>query len=703
MSQYKLATPLGAEGDLKSYSCVICRQRKVKCDRRNPCSNCVKAEKPCDYVAPVRGKRKRTKPPKESLHAKLKRLQELLKSYGAKLEPSDEVDDSDSESTVSHPNDDEMVRSRSPSHSDPIFKSQESKPKLITKEGTSRYFDITPWATIGDEFQHPEVGEPTDEANFHESGIFFESEPSYAFDNIASLHPSLPTLEKMKEIFVDRVDPLMKILHIPTFWTVLTDVPRNPQGHRPRSLEALIFSFYFVVITSLTDKEAREIFGIEKSVLHSRYRLATRRALVNAGFLSTSSPMTLQAYAIFMMSARKCYRHDTLFVLSGVAIRLARKMGLHRDGSLLGLSPFETEMRRRLWWHLIHVDFRLAEILGTRPSLDIISTDIKMPLNVDDEDLNPNMTQEPTERNGITPITFCLVRCEIFKALERFVPASANGAHWEVLRGTDLSFSEKDRIINQIEEYLETKYLRYCDPLDSLHTFISIMVRSSIGKMRVFCHSPRSSLNRPIKIPQSERSIVFSNCMKLLEYLTAMHGGLNNMEKYMWQIGTSYLWGTMLFVLVETRNRKKGPEVDRAWRLIGEVYSYYPLMFEESTSPVFAALGKWTLQVWNECAAAVKAEGRPEPAMPDYIERIRRCREVSSDSRTKHKGPEVIFEPITPNSFDYTGEQPQGSDGNFGNFESFESCDFPDLLTLQMPSDDWIQWDQIIAEQTGFP
>ncbi|KAI1799956.1 putative C6 transcription factor [Daldinia bambusicola] len=703
MSQFMIATPLGAEGGLKSYSCVICRQRKVKCDRRSPCSNCVKAEKPCDFVAPVRGKRKRTKPPKESLRAKLRRYEELLKSYGAKIEPSDEVDDSDSESAASHPHDDEMVTSRSTSHSDPVFKSEESKPKLITKEGTSRYFDITPWATIGDEFQHPEVGEPSEEANFYESGIFFESEPSYAFENVSSLHPSLATLEKMKEMFLDRIDPLMKILHIPTFWTVLTDVLRNPQGRRPRSLEALIFSFYFVVITSMTDKEAREMFGMEKSALHSRYRLAIRRALVNAGFLSTSSPMTLQAYTIFMMSVRKCYRHDTLFVLSGVAIRLARKMGLHRDGSLLGLSPFETEMRRRLWWHLIHVDFRLAEILGTRPSLDIISTDIKLPLNVDDEDLHPNMTDEPTERNGITSISSCLIRCEILKALERFAPAPANGAHWEALRGTDLSISEKEQIITQIEEHLETKYLRYCDPLDSLHTFISIMVRSSIGKMRILCHSPGSAPNRPIKMPQSERSIVFSNCMKLLEYLTAMHGGLNNMGKYMWQIGTSYLWGTMLFVLVETRDRKKGPEVDRAWRLIGEVYSHYPAMFEESASPVFTALGKWTLQVWNECAAAVRAEGRPEPPIPEYIERIRRCRESSSDSRSKPKGPAANFEPITPNSFDYTREQLQEGEVNFGDFESFESCDFPDLLTLQMPSDDWIQWDQIIAEQTGFP
>ncbi|KAI2780339.1 putative C6 transcription factor [Daldinia loculata] len=700
MSQSAVTMPLGPEDDLKSYSCVICRQRKVKCDRRNPCSNCVKAEKQCSFVAPVRGKRKRTKPPKESLHAKLKRLEELLKSYGAKTELSDDLDDSDSES-MSHP-DDEIARSRSPSHSDPFFKLEESNPKLITKEGTSRYFDITPWATIGEEFQHPEVGEPTDEANFHESGIFFESEPNYAFDNVASLHPSLPILAKMKEVFIDRVDPLTKILHVPTFWTALTDMLRNPHN-RSRSLEALASAFYFVVVTSLTDEECRHLFGIEKSILNSRYRIATRQALVRAGFLSTSSPMTLQAYAIFMMCVRKSYRHDTLFVLSGVAIRLARKMGLHRDGSLLGLSPFETEMRRRLWWHLVHVDFRLADILGTRPSLDLVSKDTKIPLNVNDEDLDPNMASLPPERNGITSVSFCLIRCEILEALDKFAPVSINGLHWDALRGSDIPLTEKNRIIDQIEDHLETKYLRYCDPLNSLHTFISIMVRSSIGKMRVFGHSPRSPTNRPIKMPQSERNIVFANCTKLLEYLTVLHGGLNNMEKYMWQIGTSYLWGTMLYVLIETRNRKKGPEVDRTWQLIGEVYSHYPQIFEESTGPVFTAIGKWTLQVWNECAAATKAEGHPEPPMPRYIERIRRCREMSSEPRFKPKGPAVDCGPVTPDSFDYTRMQSQVYEGNFTDLEAFGPCDFSDLLSLQMDSNEWIQWDQIIVEQSGFP
>jgi hypothetical protein len=36
------------------------------------------------------------------------------------------------------------------------------------------------------------------------------------------------------------------------------------------------------------------------------------------------------------------------WIMNRVCIRIAQKMGLYGDGELLGLSPFETEMRRRV-------------------------------------------------------------------------------------------------------------------------------------------------------------------------------------------------------------------------------------------------------------------------------------------------------------------------------------------------------------------
>ena len=140
-----------------------------------------------------------------------------------------------------------------------------------------------------------------DEPNIHEGGLFFEPEQNYKFRNLSSLHLSFHILQNLKEIYVDRVDPMIKILHLPTFWTALTNGLRHPQG-LSKSLEAMVFAFYLATISALKEDECLNLFGAQKSTMCSRYGLATRQALVNAGFLSTSSPMTLRAYSMFIVS-----------------------------------------------------------------------------------------------------------------------------------------------------------------------------------------------------------------------------------------------------------------------------------------------------------------------------------------------------------------------------------------------------------------
>jgi hypothetical protein len=126
----------GPEPNLKSYSCLICRQRKVKCNRQIPCNNCIKSEKQCSFIPPVRGKRKKIKPVTEGLHAKVRRYEELLRSCGVEVDVAEDLNDSSSESaSILDAEIDEDVE-RQTDNEDIAM-----RPKLVTKEGTSRYFD----------------------------------------------------------------------------------------------------------------------------------------------------------------------------------------------------------------------------------------------------------------------------------------------------------------------------------------------------------------------------------------------------------------------------------------------------------------------------------------------------------------------------------------------------------------------------------
>ncbi|OCK77075.1 C6 transcription factor [Lepidopterella palustris CBS 459.81] len=697
-----MAEQLGSDTGLKPYSCLTCRQRKVKCDRHTPCSNCVTARKQCSFIPPVRGKRKRTKFPKEGLHAKLRRYEDLLKSYGANIEPSEHGDDSDLEAgSQGDVEVAEDARSESKGEGASIAP-EEVKSRFVTKDGSSRYFDSAPWSNLGGEPHHPEedgIAESTDGSNIYESDLFVGSpEPTglapnaqSQIEDFACFHPPVQILSKLWDIYVDRADPMMKLLHLPTFWSSLMNALHHPQ-HISRSLMAVIFAFYLTTISSLEEDECQSLLGGPKSITFMRYKLAARQALTNAGFLHTSSPMTLRAYAMFLMAVRSSHRTDTLFVLSGVAVRLARKMGLHRDGTSLGLSPFETEMRRRLWWHIAHVDFRISDVLGIKPSLDLFAGDTKMPLNVADEDLSPDMADPPPEHNGITSNVICLIKYEIMEFIRKLSSPFPNDVRLEILTSSDITLAKKDSMISQIEDLLERKYLRYCDPSNSLHHFASIMARSSICKMKLFAHNPRRFANYGIKIPQSERDLIFANATKLLEYVNLVQGN-PIFDKYKWQLGTSYLWNTILYVLIEARHRKTGPEVDRLWQLIGAVLSKYPQMFEEATGAVYTTLGKWTLDVWNDYLAAMKVEGLPEPPTPEYINAIRRCRRPSVGFSSKPKIP-VESGPVPANSTGYSKFQSPGQDGDpLPVFDAFASYDFSDLLFLEMDPNEWVRWE----------
>jgi hypothetical protein len=119
--------------------------------------------------------------------------------------------------------------------------------------------------------------------------------------DLATLHFPLHTFQALFDIYRDRVDPLMKFFHLPTLWPAMSRALQDGQD-MSKSLTAVIFSIYFTTITSLEEHKCFDLLGEQKAVLTARYKTAARQALISADFLKSSSLMTLQAYATFLVS-----------------------------------------------------------------------------------------------------------------------------------------------------------------------------------------------------------------------------------------------------------------------------------------------------------------------------------------------------------------------------------------------------------------
>jgi hypothetical protein len=216
--------------------------------------------------------------------------------------------------------------------------------------------------------------------------------------NTKARHPSGEQILWLWQTFIENVDPLTKVVHIPTLSPLIQRASSNTESI-PRSLEALMFAIYSTAVMSLNDMECKEYLAEACNTLLSRYIASTKLALSRADFMSTTSLLVLQALVLHILSVRDSYEPRAIWSLTGVALRIAQSMGLERDELSLGLSHFEAEMRQRIWWLLKTHDYRAAELCGLFKfrHLDTGPESTKWPSNVNDDQLHPGMTATPAE------------------------------------------------------------------------------------------------------------------------------------------------------------------------------------------------------------------------------------------------------------------------------------------------------------------
>lgn len=67
-------------------ACILCQQRKIKCNRKFPCENCIKSRAQCVPATQVSRQRRRRFPERELLE-RLRRYEDLLLQNNIKFEP----------------------------------------------------------------------------------------------------------------------------------------------------------------------------------------------------------------------------------------------------------------------------------------------------------------------------------------------------------------------------------------------------------------------------------------------------------------------------------------------------------------------------------------------------------------------------------------------------------------------------------------
>ncbi|KAK7723291.1 hypothetical protein SLS63_008944 [Diaporthe eres] len=459
------------------------------------------------------------------------------------------------------------------------------------------------------------------------SGTHFEDYDHLLFGatqadvQLSTLHPEQVQIFRLWQIYLENIDPLLKVTHTPTLQARIVNAVSNLEGISP-SLEALIFSIYCVSVLSLTNQQCRSLFKSPRRDLQASYHFACQQSLLNCKVLRSGSVESLTALYLYLVSVRSQTDPRSLSSTLATAIRVAQRMGLHDESTYSGCNALDAEMRRRLWWSLVNFDHRLCEMTDFKTTNLTPTWDCKVPHNINDFELRPESKNPPTTHDNPTEALFAVVRSELADFIRHsafhmnFISPSLN-----VIAKQRHSPAPDGDELTLLEETIEDKYLNSCDPDNPLHFMTIWTTRAYIARNRLPEHYSRLSTS-PTPQTDAQRSAAVSHALRMLECETKLRTS-PLVKGFLWHVDCNVPALAYVHILNVLMKRPGDGHADRAWEALSDNYearAAYAKAGEYGISDVFSRV---VLQVWAAREELCRGQGRPPVQPPRIVEMMR--------------------------------------------------------------------------------
>jgi len=282
-------------------------------------------------------------------------------------------------------------------------------------------------------------------------------------------------------------------------------------------------------------------------------------------------------------------------------------MGLHSETVNAKYTALEAEMRRRLWWSLVHLDNRVSEMSDFRCSVLAPTWDCKTPANIGDFDLRPEMKHTPPNQGNITEAIFSVVRSEIadFTRYSSFWLDFTNPLLKSLARPFPKLDSSDEDELGYVEKTIQDRYLKSCNPENPLHFMTIWMARGYIAKNRLLAHYARHA-RASAKQSDAQRDTALGYALTLFECDTLLLTS---------PLTKSFLWFTMtilqfpfqayIHVVQDLRRRPAGRLAEKGWKVMSDNYSARFTNWLGNVNPLASIISKVVLQAWEARKSAL--------------------------------------------------------------------------------------------------
>ncbi|KAL4956806.1 hypothetical protein BDW69DRAFT_68133 [Aspergillus filifer] len=371
----------------------------------------------------------------------------------------------------------------------------------------------------------------------------------------ATLHPSLALGQTYWQIFLEKIDPLIKVVHLPSALRILRGGLDDPTS-LSEGQAAFLQVIYFAGISAMDATDVQNSLQMSKDTALSTYRMAAEQALARAGFVTTKDWTTiLQALVLFVAISRLQNNHQSAWNLAGLAERLDSSM--EEDSSRFG-----TEIRRRVRWQLWYLNRRIRDGQGQGPNpFDESGTpgvSVEPPLNCHDSDLCTGMAAPPPSHSGWTAMSFCLLRYDL-AAAERIVES-------------DSPWLFKANAVQECQQKIQYKYLTYCDGTKPIHWLASHISYVMITEMRMKLYSPQfAHMDSPVPLDFIVRDQLFDAAVDILDTRKRLEDE-TAARQWEWTLSGYLQYVPLMFLLNELCWRQRDPRVDAAWKVAEKAF-----------------------------------------------------------------------------------------------------------------------------------
>ncbi|KXH66782.1 fungal specific transcription factor [Colletotrichum salicis] len=400
--------------------------------------------------------------------------------------------------------------------------------------------------------------------------------------------PSSPNIIILWRVFLDRVNPVTKILHIPTFQANIAEAVSNFHAISPIT-QGLLFSIFLAASGTLSQKEHWDMLHWSKKDASTVLSRGFKTAMARYNYLKRFNEDTIRSLIFYSLHQRTLRDPVDPWILNGIVVNIAHRLGLHIDGTRLGLSPFQSEMKRRLWWQTVLIEAKTSAASSISTRVLPSSRDTRIPLNINDEDLHPSMKEAPIARNGPSEMSYCVVTYEAESlAMEMRIPSVDDVLWGQASPGpaSALAYAAMppphpcdSPFVAAIQDALQ-KFDRTLGPLER-----RLLSDSAVNPLHAMALYSRTSLAAIV-------DKVITPLEAAPEWGTEMHGpedkffsiGLIALEitlqqrrvaghQFAWLVDLDFKIQTFYYLGAQLQNRVSGSMADRTWAVIEKMYA----------------------------------------------------------------------------------------------------------------------------------